>query len=308
MNDIEIKSATKRFDEHLAIDNLSFQVPRGTIYGLLGPNGAGKTTTIRMITNILTPDSGEVTVLGQVPSPTLQRQIGYLPEERGLYRTMTIMDQLLFFARLKGLPRKEAKRRIEKWLGRFELLDWKKRKPHELSKGMLQKVQFIAATIHDPQLLILDEPFSGLDPIAVSALKEVIFNRKKRGKTIIFSTHQMEQAEQMCDELCVINRSKKVLGGTLREIKKRYGYNTVQLDCIGANEFLGDDLANDVKQFPSYMEIRLNNGVSAQEILKRVLAAGADVNRFELMEPSLNDIFIETVRGKNGTAINRVEA
>jgi ABC-2 type transport system ATP-binding protein len=299
MNIIELKNATKRFDEFIAVRDLSFEVRQGTIFGLLGPNGAGKTTSIRMIVNITAPDEGEVLVMGQHVSPELQHRIGYLPEERGLYKKMTVNDQLIFFAALKGLDSREAARRVDMWLEKFELSDWKGKKPPDLSKGMQQKIQFIVTAIHDPEVLILDEPFSGLDPVSVNTLKEVILDLKKQGKTIIFSTHQMEQVEQMCDDICLINHATKVLGGRLKEVKGRFGRNTVILDYEGPDSFLTDDLVKRHNQFPNYSEILLQDGADAQELLKRALAAGARVNRFELVEPSLNEIFIESVTGKS---------
>ena len=205
MNDVELKHVTKRFDQFVAVKDLSFEVRQGTIFGLLGPNGAGKTTSIRMIVNIFAPDEGDVLVMGKHVSLDMQSNIGYLPEERGLYKKMKIGDQLIFFANLKGLDSTEASRRVDEWLKRLELSDWKNKKPTDLSKGMQQKVQFIASIIHDPDLMILDEPFSGLDPVSVNLLKNVILDLKQRGKTIIFSTHQMEQVEQICDDICLIN-------------------------------------------------------------------------------------------------------
>jgi ABC-2 type transport system ATP-binding protein len=299
MNIIELKSVTKRFDEFIAVRDLSFEVRQGTIFGLLGPNGAGKTTSIRMIVNITAPDEGEVLVMGRHVSPELQQRIGYLPEERGLYKKMTVNDQLIFFAALKGLDSREAARRVDEWLARLDLSDWKGKKPPDLSKGMQQKVQFIVTAIHDPEVLILDEPFSGLDPVSVNTLKEVILDLKKQGKTIIFSTHQMEQVEQMCDDICLINHATKVLGGRLKDVKGRFGRNTVILDYEGPDSFLTDDLVKRHNQFPNYSEILLQDGADAQEILKRALAVGARVNRFELVEPSLNEIFIESVTGKS---------
>lgn len=299
MNDIILKNVSKHFEDFVAVDNLSFQARSGSIFGLLGPNGAGKSTTMRMIANIFVPDSGELTIFGAPPTPKIQRRIGYLPEERGLYKDMKVKDQLIFFAKLKGMDRKDASVRIDEWLERFELTKWKNNKPQDLSKGMQQKVQFIAAAVHSPSVLILDEPFTGLDPISVSLLKDVILDLRRENKTIIFSTHQMEQVEQICDELCIINKSKKVLAGTLREVKQRYGRNIVVLDHEGRDGFLGTDLASDVKQYPNYMQIQLRDGVDSQEVLKRAMAAGSRINRFELKEPSLNEIFIQQVRGQH---------
>ncbi|HET9528790.1 MAG TPA: ATP-binding cassette domain-containing protein [Blastocatellia bacterium] len=295
MNVIEIKNVTKRFDEFVAVRDLSFEVRKGSIFGLLGPNGAGKTTTIRMIVNIFAPDNGSVLVLGDHVSPETQHRIGYLPEERGLYKKMKVGEQLVFFASLKGVGSSEAARRVDEWLERLELFDWKNKKSDELSKGMQQKVQFIAAVLHNPDLLILDEPFSGLDPVSVNLLKNVILDLKGNGKTIIFSTHQMEQVEQMCDDICLINQATKVLGGSLRDVKRRYGKNTVILDYEGPDSFLGDDLVKKCNQFANYVEAVLQDEADSQELLRRALAAGARVNRFELVEPSLNEIFIECV-------------
>jgi len=308
MDIVELKSVTKRFDQFVAVRDLSFTVRQGTIFGLLGPNGAGKTTSIRMIVNITAPDEGEVSVMGRKHVSTeLQQHIGYLPEERGLYKKMKIGDQLVFFANLKEIATAEAWRRVDQWLERLELSDWKNKKPPDLSKGMQQKVQFIASIIHDPDVMILDEPFSGLDPVSVNLLKGVIMDLKSRGKTVIFSTHQMEQVEQMCDDICLINHATKVLGGSLKEVKGRYGKNTVILDYEGPDSFLGSDLIKRHNRFPNYSEILLNDGADAQEMLRRALAAGARVNRFELVEPSLNEIFIEIVTGKGSNGNQRQE-
>ena len=302
MNVVELKSVSKRFDQFIAVKDLSFEVRQGTIFGLLGPNGAGKTTSIRMIVNIFAPDDGDVLVMSKKVSPDLQPFIGYLPEERGLYKKMKIADQLVFFANLKGVKSAEASRRVDDWLNRLELSDWKNKKPTDLSKGMQQKVQFIGSIIHNPEVMILDEPFSGLDPVSVDLLKSVILDLKQQGKTIIFSTHQMEQVEQMCDDICLINHGRQVLSGGLREVKRRYGKNTVILDYEGPDSFLGVDLVKQHKRFPNYSEILLNDGADAQQVLRRALEAGARVNRFELVEPSLNEIFIETVTGSKNKA------
>lgn len=299
MNVVEINNVSKRFDNFIAVRDLSFEVRKGTIFGLLGPNGAGKTTTIRMIVNIFAPDEGEIKVMGRHMSSELQQHIGYLPEERGLYKKMDVGDQLAFFASLKGVESAEAARRADEWLARLELSDWKKKKAQDLSKGMQQKIQFIATVLHDPDLLILDEPFSGLDPVSTNLLKEIILGLKNSGKTIIFSTHQMGQVEQMCDDICLINHATKVLGGSLREVKGRFGRNTVILDFEGPETFLSDDLIKRLNRFPNYSEILLRDGADPQEVLKRALQSGARVNRFELVEPSLNDIFIESVTGKS---------
>jgi ABC-2 type transport system ATP-binding protein len=261
-----------------------------------------------MIVNIFGPDQGEVLVMGKPVSSQTQERMGYLPEERGLYKKMGVGDQLLFFASLKGLDRQEASRRVDTWLERMELTEWKKKKPTELSKGMQQKIQLIATAIHEPDILILDEPFSGLDPVSVNLLKGIIVEMRNQGKTIIFSTHQMEQVEQMCDDICLINHATKVLGGGLKEVKRRFGKNTVILDFEGPDSFLGPDLVKRMNRFPNYSEIVLEDGADAQEVLRRAMSAGARVNRFELVEPSLNEIFIESVTGKNGQGTGNHQA
>jgi ABC-2 type transport system ATP-binding protein len=297
---IVLKDVTKQFGALLAVKNLSFEVPQGSVFGLLGPNGAGKTTTIRMIINIIAPDSGEILLLGQQVNSQSQKRIGYLPEERGLYIKRRLGDQLIFFGRLKGLTKEEATRRVDYWLAKLELSEYKRMTPSELSKGMRHKAQFIASVLHDPEALILDEPFSGLDPISVSLLKGVILELKQRGRTIIFSTHQMEQVEQMCDEVCLINRGTKVLNGALQEIKQRFRRNSALLGYSGTDSFLGNELFRQVNKHPGYIEIALNDPIDAQEVLRQALSAGAVINRFQMVEPTLNEIFIETVREKNG--------
>jgi ABC-2 type transport system ATP-binding protein len=300
MNVVELRNVTKRFDEFVAVNDLSFEVKQGTIFGFLGPNGAGKTTSIRMIVNITAPDDGEIKVLGEHVSAAIQQRIGYLPEERGLYKKMKVGEQLIFFAALKGVKTAEAAKRADHWLARMELSDWKNKTPVEMSKGMQQKVQVIATVLHDPDFLILDEPFSGLDPVSTELLKDVILDLKKQGKTIIFSTHQMQQVEQMCDDICLINRSKKVLGGSLKDVKRSFGLNTVRIGFEGDEAFLTGDLIKKQNRFANYSEVLLQDGVDAQDVLQRALAAGVRVNHFELVEPSLNDIFIESVKKTNG--------
>jgi len=301
MNAVECRNVTKRFDEFVAVRDCSFEVRRGSTFGLLGPNGAGKTTTIRMIVNIYAPDEGQVLVMGEPASPASQRRIGYLPEERGLFKKMKVGDQLLFFARLRGVETDEAKRRINEWLERLELLPWKRHRADDLSKGMQQKVQFIATALPDPELLILDEPFSGLDPVSVGQLKAVILELKGRGKTIIFSSHQMEQVEQMCDDICLVDHATKVLGGDLREIKRRFGRDSILIDFDGPDGFLGNGLVKSHTRRPGGgVEVTLADGADSQELLRRALDSGARVNRFERVQPSLNDIFIESVTRRNG--------
>lgn len=294
---LTLTGVTKRFDEFTAVNNLSLRVRPGRIFGLIGPNGAGKTTTIRMIVNITAPDEGTIELFGKQMNPDLQDRIGYLPEERGLYKKMKVVDQLRFFGELKNVKGKQADEAIDRWLARVRLSEWKNKKAMELSKGMQQKIQFIAAVMHDPDLMILDEPFSGLDPVNQEVLKEIVLELKAAGKTIIFSTHQMELAERLCDDICMINRSNKVLDGTLREIKRSFGRNAVALRLEGdARDVLDDTtLVTKVEEQSDEVEALLAEGVDAQELLRRLLASGARVTKFELVEPSLNDIFIEKV-------------
>jgi len=287
---------TKSFGEFTAVSDLSLAVRAGRIYGLLGPNGAGKTTTIRMIVNITAPDSGRISVFGQQITPKLQDRIGYLPEERGLYKKMKVGDQLKFFAELKSVPGKEAERRADRWLARLKLTEWKGRKSSELSKGMQQKVQFITAIVHEPDLLILDEPFSGLDPVNVELLKEIVLELKAAGKTIIFSTHQMEVAEKICDDICLINRSRKILDGSIREVKRAFSRNAVALRLEGGDDVLRDrSLVSKIERHSDGVEVLLAEGTNAQALLKQLIEAGAKIERFEMIEPSLNSIFIEKV-------------
>jgi len=293
-----LSGVTKRFDEFTAVSDLSLAVSPGRIFGLIGPNGAGKTTTIRMIVNITAPDSGKIELFGQRMGRDLQDRIGYLPEERGLYKKMRVDEQLRFFGELKNLSSQAADASIDRWLAKLKLTEWKKKKTDELSKGMQQKIQFITAVIHDPDLLILDEPFSGLDPVNVELLKDVVLELKASGKTIIFSTHLMEQAEKLCDDICLINRSQKILDGSLREVKQSFGRNSVALRVEGGNDVLEDKtLVAKIEQHSDEIEALLAEGADAQELLHRLIAANARITKFELVEPSLNDIFIEKVGG-----------
>ncbi len=295
---VSLEHVTKRFGEFTAVNDLSLAMRAGRIYGLIGPNGAGKTTTIRMIVNITAPDSGAIQLFGRRMNAKSQDRIGYLPEERGLYRKMRISDQLLFFAELKDFKGRTAKEAVDRWLARMKLVEWKNKKAEALSKGMQQKVQFIAAVLHDPELLILDEPFSGLDPINMELLKEIVLEFKAAGKTIIFSTHVMELAEKICDDICLINRSQKVLEGSLRDVKSSFGRNSIALRAEGGDGVLEDrSIVSCVKKQSDEVEVLLAEGVDPQNILKRLLDSGAHITKFELVEPTLHDIFIEKVSG-----------
>lgn len=303
---IEIDNASKRYAAHVAVRDLSLRVPRGAVYGLLGPNGAGKTTTIRMILNIIAPDTGSIRILGRpADDPALTDHIGYLPEERGLYRKMQVRRVLRFLAELKGMKRDEADRKIGEWLERFDLKsdekDWGLAKVDELSRGMQQKVQFIGTLLHDPDLVILDEPFSGLDPINAQALKDTILDLKARGKTIIFSTHIMDNAERICDSVCIIARGEKVLDGPVTEIKRSHGTRNIALALNGQpptsiSAILGDkSVIERVDDSNRFFELVLANGADPQALLKRIVATGASVSRFEIVHPSLHQIFLERV-------------
>jgi ABC-2 type transport system ATP-binding protein len=293
---VSINQISKAFGDFIAVRELSLAVYPGRVYGLLGPNGAGKTTTIRMIVNITAPDSGHIEVFGRQITPELQDRIGYLPEERGLYKKMKIGDQIKYFAALKNIPGKEAERRVNRWLDRLKLTEWKNRKASELSKGMQQKVQFVNAIIHEPDLLILDEPFSGLDPVNVEVLKEIILELKAAGRTIIFSTHQMEVAEKICDDICLVNRSRKVLEGSIREVKRGFSRNAVALRLVGGESVLADPrFVSKIQRHSDGLETLLAEGADPQELLRELVAANATIERFEMIEPSLNDIFIEKV-------------
>ena len=304
MSVINVNGINKSFGDTDAVKDVSFEVTKGRIFGLLGPNGAGKTTAIRMINHILIPDSGTITINGQPASPATQRLIGYMPEERGLYKKMKVGEQLVYLARLKGLSKAEAKEAIAHWLDRFEARDWLQKKVGELSKGMSQKIQFIATISHDPDIYIFDEPFSGLDPINSEMLKEVVLELRDKGKTILFSTHRMEQVEQMCDEICLFNQGRKVLSGNLRDIKQSFGKNTILIEFEGDPAFI-DDLEN-VRvnnRSTNFAEIRVLDGQDTQSILKKAMDY-AQIYKFERIEPSLQEIFISTVGEDN---INKKE-
>src|SRR6266542_4148495 len=233
---IELQNVSKAFGRFKAVDDLSFRVPKGVIFGLLGPNGAGKTTTIRMIMNITAPDSGAISVLGHAMDRETQNRIGYLPEERGLYRKMKVIDHLYFLAAIKEVDRPTARKRIDNWLDRMELRPWLNKKVDELSKGMQQKVQFIATIVHDPEILILDEVFSGLDPINTALVKEYLVDFRSKGKTIVFSTHVLEQAEKLCDEICLLARARKILEGNLKRLKKQFGGDLLRISLDATQE------------------------------------------------------------------------
>jgi ABC-2 type transport system ATP-binding protein len=302
---LEIRAVSKRYAEHTAVDGLSLSVPKGAVYGLLGPNGAGKTTTIRMVLNIIAPDEGTVTVFGMPNTADgAIDQLGYLPEERGLYKKMKVRDVLRFLAELKGVSAKECDHRIDWWLERLSLKtpekDWGKQKVDELSRGMQQKVQFIGTLLHEPKMVILDEPFSGLDPINSQALKDTIVELKKLGRTVIFSTHLMDNAERLCDSVCIISKGHKVLDGTVAAVKAEHGSNNVALGVSSGRETVAEKLRADpsverVDDQNRFLEITLKKGADSQALLRSLVQSGVELERFERIQPSLHQIFLDKV-------------
>jgi ABC-2 type transport system ATP-binding protein len=295
-NAIELKGVSKSFGKFKAVDRLSFRVPTGKVFGLLGPNGAGKTTTIRMIMNITAPDEGEIRILGAPMSRGTQNRIGYLPEERGLYRKMKVLDHLFFLAAIKEVSREKARERIGEWLDKMELRPWLNKKVDELSKGMQQKVQFIATIVHDPDILILDEVFSGLDPINTALIKEYLTEFRARGKTIIFSTHVLEQAEKLCDEICLLAKSKKILEGNLKELKKQFAGDLLRLSVQASEAEVGalPGVAS-VQAVDGAYVISLAPGTDRREFLRRAFER-YDVKAFSEKEPELEEIYLSAVK------------
>ncbi|MCK4660045.1 MAG: ATP-binding cassette domain-containing protein [Phycisphaerae bacterium] len=290
MNAVKIENVTKTFGDVVAVDDLSLDVPPGTVYGFIGPNGSGKTTTLRMIMNIFYPNRGSIEVFGERVQGAAADRIGYLPEERGLYKKMKVRDILRFYAELKG--RKDLKPAVADWLERMQLSDWANKKVETLSKGMSQKVQFIAAVIAEPELIVLDEPFSGLDPVNAEVIKDVVLELKRKGATILFSTHDMNVAEKICDYIFMIFKGRKVLDGTLTSIQDSYGSDTLR---VSLDRDVGDLTAitgvQRVNDYGSFKEIRMVDGANPQEILAALMERAA-VQRFEITCPSLQDIFV----------------
>jgi ABC-2 type transport system ATP-binding protein len=298
---VSIRNVSKSFGSHVAVDQLSLAVPVGSVYGFIGPNGSGKTTTLRMITNIILPDTGDIEVLGRQDTRSARDRVGYLPEERGLYRKMRVRRLLRYFAELKGVPRHGLDGRIDRWLDEFDLSKWANHRIDALSKGMSQKVQFIATVIAEPSILILDEPFSGLDPVNQDVLKDAILDIRKRGTTVIFSTHDMGTAEKMCDRIFMIFRGKKVLDGSLDEIQGMFGSLIVlvrtSMPAADLQLFPEVEIVND---FGQVKEVQLRAGSDPQALLKR-LAASSTVYQFEIKRPSLHDIFVRIARPERET-------
>ncbi len=301
MEIVKVEGITKSFGNYKAVNNISFSVSEGKIFGLLGPNGAGKTTTIRMITNILYPDSGTIEVMGKPTGTDVQNILGYLPEERGLYKKLKVIDQLVYFARLKEIPKALATQRAMEWLTKLGAAGWENKKIQELSKGMQQKVQFISTILHNPSVMILDEPFSGFDPINTELLKSIILDMKAAGKTIILSTHVMSQVEQMCDDLVLINKGSVVLAGGVREIKSSFGKNTVIIEFDGDSGFLNN--LNGIRindKSSNRVEFKLEDpNLSTNDILQEAMRNNVKIIKFEKVEPSLHEIFIDVVGKEN---------
>jgi ABC-2 type transport system ATP-binding protein len=295
---VELAGVTKAYENKVAVSNLSLSIEAGQIFGLLGPNGAGKTSSIRMMMGITMPDSGQVNLFDKPFERQSLERVGYLPEERGLYKKMKVLDQLVFFGCLHGLSADEARRRADAWAKRMEIADALQKKTEELSKGMQQKIQFIATLLHSPGLIVMDEPFSGLDPVNAVLVERTLLELKDQGKVILFSTHRMDQVEKLCDSICLINNGKAVLAGNLREIKSRYERNHVIVEFEGSSAFLTSEEIAEAKNFSGHAEIKLKPHGNAQKLLHEA-AAMATIYRFELVEPSLEEIFIETVGGQN---------
>ena len=293
MDAIALENVTKSYDSVTAVNAVSLNVRSGAILGLLGPNGAGKTTTIRMIMNILVPDEGSIRVLGEPVTDATRDKIGYLPEERGLYPRMKVREIIIFLAALHGLSEAESAKRADEWLERLGLTEWSEKKLVDLSKGMQQKVQFITSVIHRPPVVILDEPFSGLDPVNAATIQEIMLSMRDQGSTIVLSTHRMEQVERLCDCICLINKGRNVLDGELRAIKQSYGKNTLHVEFTGSDSFLTHPAIGEVTRLVTGVEAKLKSGADPQEILKAAVLAGTRITRFELLEPSLSEIFID---------------
>jgi len=293
---LTLEKIRKQYDDKVAVDDLSLSVPKGAIYGIIGPNGAGKTTTIRMIMNIIAPDSGRILFDGREVDGSFVDRVGYLPEERGLYKKMVVSEMITYMAELKSCPASKARERIDPWLEKMDLARYKDSKVEELSKGMSQKLQFITTIIHEPDIVILDELFSGLDPLNIEIIKGVLLDLKRQGKTILFSTHVMEQAEKLCDYICMISRGKKVIDGKLSDVKARFGSNVMQVDMEGDGAFVRSlPGVKGMNEFNNYIEIEFEDGADSDAILRGIIQK-VKVRRFEVMEPSLYRIFIEMAK------------
>jgi len=294
---VELEGVTKAYENKVAVHNLDLSIDAGQMFGLLGPNGAGKTSSIRMMMGITIPDSGRISLFGKPFERKSLDNVGYLPEERGLYKKMQVLEQLIFFGQLHGLNAEDARRRATDWAARMEIADALEKKTDELSKGMQQKIQFIGSILHSPKLIVMDEPFSGLDPVNAVLLERTLLELKGDGSAILFSTHRMDQVEKLCDSICLINNGEAVLSGRMREIKSRYERNRVIVEFEGDASFLSSPEVAEAKNFSGHAEIKLKPHGDAQKLLHEAWSA-ATIYRFEMVEPSLEEIFIRTVGGK----------
>ena len=294
---LSVSGITKTYGDVRAVDSLSFESPPGEIFGLLGPNGAGKSTTIRMIMNIIAPDSGSIYFQGSPLTEKDKNRIGYLPEERGLYGKVTVGDMLLYLASLKEVARHDAEPRMNEWLARFDLAEWKHRKIEELSKGMAQKIQLIAAVIHDPEFVFLDEPFAGLDPVSTDVLRQAVIDLNRAGKTVLFSTHNMEQAERICHRVLILNKGRAVIDGAVSQVKERFGTRSIAVEFDGDIDFLQNhDAVESIIHYPRWAEVELADGHTPDEVFQ-ALAGRVSVRRFEVVLPSLHKIFVDQLGG-----------
>ena len=293
---VELAGVTKAYESKVAVRDLSLSIEAGQMFGLLGPNGAGKTSSIRMMMGITMPDSGKVNLFGKPFERATLERVGYLPEERGLYKKMKVQEQLVFFGQLHGLTASDAQKRAVDWAKRLEIDEALPKKTEELSKGMQQKIQFIGSLLHEPGLIVMDEPFSGLDPVNANLLEQTLLELKDEGRAIVFSTHRMDQVEKLCDSICLINKGEAVLSGRVREIKSRYERNHIIVEFEGSADFLDSAEIADSKNFSGHAEIKLKPHGDAQKLLREASSA-ARVYRFEMVEPSLEEIFIQTVGG-----------
>jgi len=295
---VELDKIRKAYDTKVAVEGLSLTIQPGTMFGLLGPNGSGKSSSIRMMIGITRPDSGTVRLFDKPFSRDALERIGYLPEERGLYKKMNVLDQLVFLGQLHGLNAATASQRAKVWCDRMQIADVMDKKTEELSKGMQQKIQFIAALLHDPDLIIMDEPFSGLDPVNATLLMDTLLDLRKQGKAILFSTHRMDQVEKLCDEIAIIYQGRLVLEGSMKAIKSRYPANRIHVHFEGDASFLSHSAIASAKTYTGLAEIILSDPLAAQAVLAQAIANGTAITRFEVLEPTLEEIFIETV-GEN---------
>ncbi|WP_263408424.1 ABC transporter ATP-binding protein [Terriglobus tenax] len=295
MSIVQLEHVRKVYDNKVAVEDLSFSIEPGTMFGLLGPNGSGKTSSIRMMVGITMPDSGVVRLFGQPFTRDALKRVSYLPEERGLYKKMKVIDQLVFLGQLRGLDEATALKRSHEWCERMQITEAIPKKTEELSKGMQQKIQFISTLLHEPELIIMDEPFSGLDPVNAVLLIDTLMDLRKQGKAILFSTHRMDQVEKMCDAICLISRGKTVLNGTMREVKSKYPRNRVVMTFEGDAGFLRHPGIEEAKLYNNSAEIVLKDEAVAQQILAEAVAAGTTITKFEVMEPTLEEIFIQEV-------------